>query len=744
MAPCRHDCSLRLRAICRAIALVLTASAVSATAQDVSPGIGDTPSPRQTQRTERVEIGARAQGGTELRRNALVAKQIYGRDELDKYGDSNALDVLKRLPGVNVAGGAPRMRGLGAGYTQILINGDPAPPGFALDQLHPSQIERIEVTKAPTADQSAQAVAGSINIILKDPPRRSQRDLRLNVAYVADRPTTNTTFTLGEQVGGVAFVLPFSLFDWRGDSQVANARHQTGSDGLEARGEQAGTQAYWGTGFNLAPRVNWKPRDQSSLSANAFVQSSHWNNATDYDNKVVLGQPLFDDDTEQHGTWQARRGNLSWIDRFTDTQRIEIKAGVQWSRAEFDVHTYRDAAERLHAVGSNTERGTTQSGKYSQLLGDEHTLAAGWDLEWRRRDEARRVTDRGVPQLPIYDGQPFGARIARTAFYVQDEWEMSAHWSAYLGLRSEQIRTTSRGADIDASNTSRVVTPLLHLNYKFEPAAKDKQSDMIRASLTRSYKAPETRALLARPGLSGLYPDVNMANTALSPDSAGNPALRPELAVGLDIAWERYLAGGGLLSAGVFHRRIDDLIRNVVALEQPPWSAVSRWVSRPRNLSGAQTSGLELEVKGRAGELLPSLFDPKLALNVRGALSFYRSRVDALPGPDNRIDGQQPWAGSGGVDYRLADVPLTLGANVSWTPGYTTRQTLTQWLVQSRARSFDAFAQYAFDKSMSLRLAANNIAPRSDVSHTWLDNGDDSLSARKRRTFYSVGLDLKL
>ena len=101
------------------------------------PGTGNQPSVIQ-----RVEIVAR-QGSTELRRAASVAKQIYGREELDRYGDTNVLDVMRRLPGVNVDSGGPRMRGLGAGYTQILINGDPAPQGFNLDQLSPSQIERI-------------------------------------------------------------------------------------------------------------------------------------------------------------------------------------------------------------------------------------------------------------------------------------------------------------------------------------------------------------------------------------------------------------------------------------------------------------------------------------------------------------------------------------------------------------------------------------------------------------------------
>ena len=184
-----------------AACLALLAGAASA--QDV-PGVPGDAAPRPGARIERIEVTARPQSDTELRRRAPVAKQVYGRDEIDKYGDTNVSDVLKRLPGVNMQGGAPRMRGLGSGYTLILINGDPAPPGFQFDQLSPTQVERVEVTRGPTADQSAQAVAGAINIILKDAPRISQRDLRLGLGYSAVRPTPSFNFTYGERVGRTA------------------------------------------------------------------------------------------------------------------------------------------------------------------------------------------------------------------------------------------------------------------------------------------------------------------------------------------------------------------------------------------------------------------------------------------------------------------------------------------------------------------------------------------------------------
>jgi iron complex outermembrane receptor protein len=74
---------------------------------------------------------------------------------------------------------------------------------------------------------------------------------------------------------------------------------------------------------------------------------------------------------------------------------------------------------------------------------------------------------------------------------------------------------------------------------------------------------------------------------AVDPDSAGNPDLMPELAVGLDVAFEHYLSGGGLLSANVFVRKIDTLMRNRVALESVSWADAPRWVSRMQNIPWA-------------------------------------------------------------------------------------------------------------------------------------------------------------
>ena len=707
-------------------------------AQEAQFGTGEA-APRAGAKLERVEISGK-QASDDLRRRAQVAKQIYGREELDRNGDTNVADVLKRLPGVTMQGNAPRMRGLGSGYTLMLINGDPAPPGFALDQLDPAQVERIEVTKGPTANQSAQAVAGSINIILKDAPKVSQRDLRLGLGYSVDRPTVSGSFTVGEKWDGYSLSLPISLFQWRNRNDSLTQRFAPGWDGLSSLAQQQGEQFNFGHGFNLGPRLNWKLSDDENVVWQSFLQKGNWNNETTYRNQIVAGNPALEDDGGFQGGWQNVRSNLQWVNHLSAADRMELKAGVSASKGSFDGQTVRLGQPVRRTIADNADLSFTQAGNYTRLLNEAHSLTVGWDLEWRQRDEMRRVTENGLPLLAEFEGQPFSARIARQAFYMQDEWEISKQWSTYLGVRSEQIATRSEGALATLSNTSNVFTPMVHLNYKFDAAGRD----LLRASVTRSYKAPDLSALMARPAVSSQFADTSKPNTELSPDRMGNPALLPELATGFDMALEHYLPAGGLVSVGFFYRQIDHLIRNVTALQTVDWSGVPRWVSRPVNFSRAMTRGLEVEIKGRAGELLPALVDPKLPLNLRASVNVYQSAVEALPGPNNRLDAQQPWSGNIGFDYRFASVPMNLGASLAFTPGYTTQQSLTQSSDQSRSRSIDMFAQWVFSRTVSARFSVNNLVPLDAESRVVTADGYATDTWRSGRTYFNFGVEIKM
>lgn len=734
--------------------LLLLSPALVLAQQEVDRAQTSSPSPGN-QQLERVSV-TRQQTDTDLRRREPVAKQLYGRDELDKYGDTQLSDVLKRLPGINVSGGQLRMRGLGGAYTQILVNGEPAPPGFSLDNLNPAQVERLEVTKAPTADQSAQAIAGTLNIILKDAPRVVQKDLRVGVAYASEKPVINAGFTYGDRaLGGLGFVIPISVYQWHFKNELDGERLSSATT-LQPKQHTSneGTDLNFGRGFNVSPRLNWKLGDDETLTLQGFFVNNRFRTeGVNTVTKLPDSDPNYvprtvNETTRNHGTFAANRINLQYNNRFTEDRRIELKAGAGSGGADFDFDFEgRNGATPISRVttGKNRNHNATLSGKYSQYAGEAHTITLGSELERRVRDENRTTLENGVPLLPGIEGQPFNATILRSAFFAQDEWEINKQWSAYFGVRHEQIKTDSEGSkdsagSSDFSSKSNVTTPLLHLNFKPDPKGRD----LVRASLTRSYKAPDVQQLINRPSINTTAP-LTQGNTKTTPDRIGNPALKPELATGLDVAYESYLPAGGLVSVGVFHRRITNLIRtSEPTLQTVNWAPTQRWVLTQINLSKATTQGLELEVKGRAGELFPSLFDPATALSLRASLNVYRSSVSDIPGSNNRLEGQQPWQFNFGADYRMKSLPISMGFSAQIAPRFDVQQSALQSQATLASRSLDAFAAMQVSKQDSVRASVNGLfQPKQGTYVTYANLPDFNLNERKPVAWWSVNWEHK-
>jgi iron complex outermembrane receptor protein len=242
---------------------------------------------------------------------------------------------------------------------------------------------------------------------------------------------------------------------------------------------------------------------------------------------------------------------------------------------------------------------------------------------------------------------------------------------------------------------------LLHAVWKPDPKGRDQ----VRFSLTRSYRSPPLQSLIAKPSVNTRYP-IPGPNTPTQPDRAGNPDLKPELATGIDIAVERYLSGSGLLSANVFRRNISNYMRAVTTLETCPYATSPRYVLRQQNIGDAVTQGIELEAKFRVSEL----WEEAPRIDVRANASFFRSQVKEVPGPDNRLDQQPDYTANVGLDYRFRGVPLMIGGNLNWTPGYTTRLSETQTAAIGRKLVADVYGLWTFSPTVALRVTASNLA----------------------------------
>jgi len=278
-----------------------------------------------------------------------------------------------------------------------------------------------------------------------------------------------------------------------------------------------------------------------------------------------------------------------------------------------------------------------------------------------------------------------------------------------------------------SDNLSSVWTPLLHAVWKPDP----KGADQLRMSLTRSYRSPALTNLIASSTLS-------KHNSETSPDRLGNPELKPELATGIDVAWERYLPGGGMVSISAFRRDIQDLMRSVTtAVAQADGSV--RYVAQTRNVGDATTQGVEIDGKLR----LTELWADAPALDLRANAALYASRVKDVPGPHNRLDQQAAGSFNLGGDYRWPGLRLTLGGNLNWQPGYTTRLADNQFARQNAKRVMDVYALYQFSAAARLRLSGSNLAPRGVDTQSVV--GAESVTTWSQSYIdWRLGLELKL
>ncbi len=739
-----------------------TAAPPAAAASQAAPSPATKPAPTAAPATQlkRVEVTGARTDDTLERRESTAAKIVIGREEIERYGDSNLGDVLKRLPGVTMQGrpgrgGNIRMRGLGNGYTQILLDGQRIPPGFSLDSLTPEQVERIEILRAPTAETGARAIAGTINIITREGFIKHINDLRVTVAAENGRLQPNLSWSRNDAVGAFTYNYVLSAFgqdhDASSSTTTVDQDLSTGAVTLNQRDD--GTVREKRHGLHASGRLQW--RDEGGANTVTvmplLIYSTGPTERTGVLTQTAGAAPYDRSLTHSDGTFTLARLNGQWNQRLADGARLEWKAGLgqaKYTGTSLRTETTGGVITRtLTETADNIDHNLLLAGTYRKLLTGDHNLVTGAEVEANRRTEDPTTVQTPTPLQADLSGN-FSASSTRIAAFAQDEWTLSPQWAAHAGLRWEGITTRSSGdannpVSSNTRNTSSVWTPLAHAVWRPEPGSRDQ----VRFSLTRSYRSPTLSNLIARPSINTRYPAPG-PNTPTQADRAGNPNLRPELASGLDVAYEHYLGAGGLVSANVFHRSITNFMRSVTALETVSWSpGQPRYVARMQNVGDAITQGVELEAKFRLSEVMSEVMTDAPKLDLRTNLSFFRSRVQGVAGPDNRLDQQPDYTANIGLDYRLPGLPLTLGGNLNWTPAYNTRISDEQSAFQGRKVQVDAYALWVFNPSAQLRLTASNIGPRDYITASSIDTANvRETSANTAPTYlnFQVKLEFKL
>ncbi|WP_211308679.1 TonB-dependent receptor plug domain-containing protein [Limnohabitans curvus] len=676
----------------------------------------------------RVEITSGRDNDTQQRRESTASKIVIGREEIERQGDANLGEILKRMPGITL-GGAPgrgggiRMRGLSQGYTQILLDGQRVPPGFSVESLTPEMIERVEIYRAPTAETGAQAIAGTINIITREGRRGMPTELKVGSSFQGGYASPTASLVKYHDAEQWTANYTLSVNRYAAPDQSENdftndvtTRHRVSNSHYEREGMNATARLQLkgdpGETFTLMPFVALSQgRTPGSIQIDQTLPSVSSSSAA----------------TENKNHFAVGRLNGQWRRKLSADSSMEWKFNVGgWNSHNEYAQTVATPTAYLPYVLENShvqDRSANISGKYTNVMGGGHQWVSGTELESVRRTQA--VAGQYRNQTGDTD---YKANSLRYAMYSQDEWQLTPHWATHLGARYEGLMTEGSTADGDVSNRNSVFTPLLHAMWRPDPDSRDQ----VRMSLTRSFKTPTMPMLLARRTYTR-----DAENTRTNPDVMGNPNLKPEIATGLDVAIERYLPQGGVLSASAFHRRVQNLIRYVTPDQR---DSLGRYVSSPQNISEAITEGVELEAKFRMDQWIADAPHVDLRSNV----SFYRSRVLSIDGPNNRLDQQPDMTANLGADYRLKAVPLTVGGNLNYNPGYTTRLSAEQLTTISQKRVMDVYGLWRVDGSTAWRLTLSNLNPRNyNTSSVYSSAGVVENSSTQNRSWTNVQILLE-
>ena len=620
------------------------------------------------------------------------------------------------------------MRGLGGGYTQIMVDGERVARGFSLDDMSPDQIERIEILRAPTAETGARAIAGTINIVTRGGYVRRVNSVNAGGGFENGKPQLGASWSRNDKADDLVYNLSISGFHGeRSNDSVTTTQFDSPATGASALRTETLQSAGERTGINTNARLQWRTDSGDSFTlmpmlfvtqgksngTSALVQTGGSGTSGPGASDGLSGAPFTSSVSGADSQFYTLRLGEQWVKRLDSGASLSVNGSI--ARSHWDntgtrlnlgglAAINRPAGTRSNSSSEQQDTTLILSSKISQTLNDAHSLVGGFELESNRRNEIASTLVNGDSPLSDFDGN-LSASALRVALFAQDEWTVNKQWSAQAGLRWEGIRTTgsSDSGATDIANQSGVLTPLLHAVWRPTEAAKDQ----VRLSLTRSYRSPNLQDMISRPTLNSQFL-TRGANEEIHPDRAGYPALRPELASGLDIAFEHYINAGGLLSANVFYRRISDLMRSVTRLETVSWADVPRWVSRMQNVGNAVTQGVELEAKFRVSELVADA--PKIDL--RANASIFHSAVQSINGPDNRLAQQPPGTLNLGADYRVPGQPVTVGGNLNYTPGYTTQLTNNQASTVNDKNVLDAYLLWNINPTQQLRFSASNLTAR--------------------------------
>ncbi|MCC4211319.1 TonB-dependent receptor [Leeuwenhoekiella parthenopeia] len=363
-----------------------------------------------------------------------------------------------------------RLNGLDGQYTQVLLNSRPVFSAlngvYGLEQIPVSIIDRVEVVRSGgSALYGSSAIAGTVNIITKDPVNNSwevSSNLGLIDGTAIDRNLNLNTSLVSEDLSN-----GITLYGMYRNRDAYDANGDGFSEITELTNHSVGAKAFY------------RPNDNSKISLDLTAIREYRRGG----DRLDLA-PQFTDITEEldHNTFFGG-SDYEWYNNDRSTV-FEGYVSVQHTNRESYYgglgggRTAADSTLASNAFGSTQDLALVTGTQLTRKFTNKSTLTSG--LEYRLND-----TEDAIPGYQRLVDQ----RVHNLGAYAQWEYKAFEDFTALLGARLDHVNVKGRYAiaqisrNADVSQT--VLSPRLTLLYNIS------ESLQFRGGYARGFRAPQ-------------------------------------------------------------------------------------------------------------------------------------------------------------------------------------------------------------------------------------------------------------
>ncbi len=661
----------------------------------------------------------------------------YDAEYFQRFEPLTAGDALRRVPSVtflsdvNESDG-PRFRGLAPSYAQLLINGERVPGAendrsFLLDRIPAELIERVEIVRSSSARRTGDAVAGALNIVLRDGYDLEGGYLRAGaLSYEDGELKPSFGFVYGAAAGPGRLLLggniqgrynPKIKFSQRfGDSPENDPAFRENE--FDNREDQTDTRD--GTDYSFNGRYNLEMNDGSEFEIGGFVtvtdreeaeRSFEYEDPTAKTGPVNAGGALLTDNQQLQqidqtsytvdsayrrpmfgGEFEARIGFAAFEeDRLNDEDEIDFEdEAVAQERELTDIQdeelTFELSQSFALSDALDFELGAYFQDKqrdFSILVGEDEI--EGFTDPWDQFSDTPFSLRTAEIEVPGDEGGIAAIEEQRLDVYGVFNGEFDKlSWEAGLRYETTETTATERLAGTSADQDYGVLLPSGSLKFDVTP------TDRLILSAARTVRRPDFNLILP----------ITLEAEIEDDDLRGNPGLEPEIAKGLDVGYERRLPDGGVFGVNIFYRQVEDLIE-LFRTDEEGSEGPGFAIYEPRNIGDGDVYGIEFD-----------LSTPLTAVGLENTgvfanVSLLDSEVTDFIG-ERTFNDQSDYVFNVGFIQDLPTIDAAFGVTYR-EQGDAFGRVVAEEVTTSYGSDLEIFAEKSFGDSLTMRLVGQNL-----------------------------------